>query len=60
MTECLSASTLCPLVFDGDAITLRCSLRININVNAADFDQRTAAHIVAAEGKNQVSLKVLV
>jgi CRP-like cAMP-binding protein len=59
MTESLAASTMCQLVFDGDAITLRRLLRANINVNAADYDRRTATHIAAAEG-NLVAFKILV
>lgn len=59
MSENLAASTLCQLVFDGDATTLRRLLRANINVNAAGYDRRTAAHIAAAEG-NLVAFKILV
>ena len=59
MSENLAASTLCQLVFDGDATTLRRLLRAKINVNAADYDRRTAAHIAAAEG-NLVAFKILV
>jgi CRP-like cAMP-binding protein len=59
MSESLAASTLCQLVFDGDATTLRRLLRAKINVNAADYDRRTAAHIAAAEG-NLVAFKILV
>ena len=59
MNESLAASTLCQLVFDGDALTLRRLLRANINVNAADYDRRTPAHIAAAEG-NLVAFKLLV
>ena len=59
MSESLAASTLCQLVFDGDATTLRRLLHAKINVNAADYDRRTAAHIAAAEG-NLVAFKILV
>lgn len=58
MSESLAASTLCQLVFDGDTRMLRRLLRSKIQVNAADYDKRTAAHIAAAEG-NLVALKVL-
>jgi ankyrin repeat protein len=53
------ASVLCQTVMDGDILFLRRLLRANINVNAADYDKRTAAHIAAAEG-NVAALKVLV
>lgn len=59
MTESLAASTLCQLVFDGDTPTMRRLLLAKIQVNAADYDKRTAAHIAAAEG-NMTALKVLV
>jgi ankyrin repeat protein len=59
MDEKLAASTLCQLVFDGDTLTLRRMLRAKIQVNAADYDKRTPAHIAAAEG-NVLALKVLV
>jgi ankyrin repeat protein/CRP-like cAMP-binding protein len=59
MSESLAASTLCQLVFDGDALTLRRLLRAHIPVDAADYDRRTAAHIAAAEG-NLVAFKLLV
>ena len=59
MTESFAASTLCQLVFEGDATTLRRLLLAKINVNAADYDRRTAAHIAAAEG-NLVAIKLLV
>jgi ankyrin repeat protein len=53
------ATVLCQTVMDGDILFLRRLLRANINVNAADYDKRTAAHIAAAEG-NVAALKVLV
>jgi ankyrin repeat protein/CRP-like cAMP-binding protein len=59
MSESLAASTLCQLVFDGDALTLRRLLRAKVPVNAADYDRRSAAHIAAAEG-NLVAFKLLV
>jgi ankyrin repeat protein len=59
MGESLAASVLCQAVFDGDILFLRRLLRAGINVNAADYDKRTAAHIAAAEG-NVVALKTLV
>jgi len=55
----LAASTLCQTVFDGDVLQLRRLLRAGIQVNAGDYDKRTAAHI-AASGGNVAALKVLV
>jgi ankyrin repeat protein len=43
----------------GDILTLKHLLRAGINVNAADYDRQTAAHIAAAEG-NAAAIKVLV
>lgn len=54
-----AASRLCQTVFDGDMLTLRRLLRAKIQVNAGDYDKRTAAHIAAAEG-NLPAIKVLV
>jgi ankyrin repeat protein len=59
MSEALAASTLCQVVFDGDTLTLRRLLRAKIQVDAADYDKRTAAHIAAAEG-NLVALQILI
>mmetsp|Transcript_12819 Transcript_12819/g.32472 ORF Transcript_12819/g.32472 Transcript_12819/m.32472 type:complete len:526 (+) Transcript_12819:303-1880(+) len=59
MPDALAASTLCQAVFDGDIVTLRRLLRARIQVDACDYDRRTAAHIAAAEG-NVVALRVLV
>jgi ankyrin repeat protein len=59
MSESLAASTLCQAVFDGDILTLRRLLRAKIQVNASDYDKRTAVHIAAAEG-NVAAIKVLV
>lgn len=58
MTESLAASVLCQAVFDGDILLLKRLLRAGIQVDAADYDKRTAAHIAAAEG-NASALKVL-
>lgn len=55
----LAASTLCQAVFDGDVLQLRRLLKAGIQVNAGDYDKRTAAHIAASEG-NIAALKVLV
>jgi ankyrin repeat protein len=59
MTDSLAASILCQAVYDGDIIVLTRLLRAKIQVNASDYDKRTAAHIAAAEG-NLTALKVLV
>lgn len=58
MQESLAASVLCQAVSDGDILFLRRLLRANIQVNASDYDKRTAAHIASAEG-NVAALKVL-
>jgi ankyrin repeat protein len=58
MSENLAASTLCQAVFDGDILLLKRLLQAGIQVNAADYDKRTAAHIAAAEG-NVAAIKVL-
>lgn len=47
MNESLAASVLCQAVFDGDVLQLKRLLKAGINVNAADYDKRTAAHIAA-------------
>jgi ankyrin repeat protein len=59
MAESLAASILCQAVSDGDIPLLRRLLRARIQANASDYDNRTAAHIAAAEG-NVAALKVLV
>ena len=58
MTDNLAASILCQAVFDGDILMLNRLLKAGIQVNAADYDGRTAAHIAAAEG-NVSAIKVL-
>jgi ankyrin repeat protein len=58
MKEELAASTLCQAVFDNDMSLLSRLLKAGIQVNAADYDKRTAAHIAAAEG-NLDALKLL-
>jgi len=58
MSESLAASTLCQAVFDGDMLTLRRLLLAKIQVNAADYDKRTASHIAGAEG-NLAALRIL-
>jgi CRP-like cAMP-binding protein len=59
MSEGQAASTLCQIVFDGDILKLRRLMKAKIQVNAGDYDGRTAAHIAAAEG-NVAALKALV
>lgn len=54
-----AASILCQAVSEGDIIFLGRLLRAGIQVNASDYDKRTAAHIAAAEG-NLGALKLLV
>ena len=59
MSESLAASTLCQAVFDGDITLLKRLLNASIQVNASDYDRRTASHIAASEG-NTAALKLLV
>ena len=59
MEEATAASVLCQTVFNGDTLLLKRLLKAKIQVNAGDYDRRTAVHIAAAEG-NLVALKVLV
>jgi len=58
MKESLAASVLCQAVYDGDILLLKRLLRAGIEVDAADYDKRTAAHIAAAEG-NVAAIRVL-
>jgi len=58
MPESLAASVLCQAVFDGDIVLLKRLLQAGIQVDAADYDKRTAAHIAAAEG-NVAAIRVL-
>ena len=58
MPESLAASVLCQAVFEGDIVLLKRLLQAGIQVNASDYDNRTAAHIAAAEG-NAAALRVL-
>lgn len=44
------ATLLCQCVYDGDLDLLKCLLLAGCNVNAGDYDARTALHISAAEG----------
>lgn len=59
MDERTAASTLCQVVSEGDIVKMKRLLKAKIQVNAGDYDKRTAAHIAAAEG-NVVALKLLV
>ena len=58
MPDSLAASVLCQAVFEGDVVLLKRLLQAGIQVNASDYDNRTAAHIAAAEG-NAAALRVL-
>lgn len=58
MSESLAASTLCQAVFDGDTLLLKRLLNSRIQVNASDYDKRTAVHIAASEG-NTAAFKIL-
>jgi ankyrin repeat protein len=59
MDESQAASSLCQAVFNGDILTLRQLLQAHIQVNASDYDGRTAGHIAASEG-NVAALRVMV
>jgi len=59
MNDSLAASVLDQAVFDGDILLLRRLLMAKIQVDASDYDKRTAVHIAAAEG-NLAALKLLV
>jgi ankyrin repeat protein len=54
-----AAGKLRKMVFDGDIAHLRRLLLAKIQVDAQDYDRRTASHIAAAEG-NLVALRLLV
>jgi ankyrin repeat protein len=59
MSESLAATILCQAVYDGNIPMLKRLLHAKIQVNACDYDKRTAAHIAASEG-NLVAFKLLV
>ena len=59
MNESLAASTLCQAVFDGDTLLLKRLIKAKIQVDASDYDKRTASHIAASEG-NAAAFKLLV
>lgn len=52
--EIRSASELCTAAAQGNADLIRRYIKAGINVNAADYDKRTALHIAAAEGNLDV------
>lgn len=58
MSDKQAASLLCQAVYDGDILFIKRLMAAGINVNAADYDKRTAAHIAAAEG-NTAAMRVL-
>ncbi|KAL3816991.1 LOW QUALITY PROTEIN: hypothetical protein ACHAXA_010111 [Cyclostephanos tholiformis] len=59
MSGSLAAATLCQAVDDEDNLMLKRLVMAKIQVNASDYDKRTAAHIAASED-NVVALKLLV
>ncbi|KAL7543823.1 hypothetical protein ACHAWF_007462 [Thalassiosira exigua] len=59
MTDHLAASILCQAVFDGDILLIKRLLKAQIQVNAGDYDKRTASHIAASEG-NVAAVRILV
>ena len=48
--EIKSASELCTAVAQGKVDLIRHYIKAGININAADYDKRTALHIAAADG----------
>lgn len=52
--EIRSASELCTAAAQGNSDLIRRYIKAGINVNAADYDKRTALHIAAAEGNLDV------
>ena len=48
--EIKSASELCTAAAQGKVDLIRHYIKGGINVNAADYDKRTALHIAAADG----------
>jgi hypothetical protein len=52
--EIKSASELCTAAAQGNVNLIRHYIMAGINVNAADYDQRTALHIAAADGNLDV------
>jgi ankyrin repeat protein len=59
MEDNIAASTLCQVVSNGDIVTMKRLLKAKIQVNAGDYDNRTALHIACSEG-NVVATKLLV
>lgn len=59
MSEEIAATKLCQCVFDGDIKLLTRLCKAGINLNAGDYDARTALHIAACEG-NVTAVRVLV
>jgi ankyrin repeat protein len=46
----MASAHLCTAVFDGDLLLLKRLLLAGVDVDAADYDRRTALHIAAADG----------
>ena len=58
MSDSQAAALLCQAVYDGDILLIKRLLMAGINVNACDYDKRTASHIAAAEG-NAAAIRIL-
>lgn len=58
MPEGQAAGILCQAVFQGDLPLLKRLVEAGIDVNAADYDRRTATHVAAAEN-NAVAVRLL-
>ena len=52
--EIRAASELCTAAAQGNVDLIRRYIRAGINVDAADYDKRTALHIAAADGSLEV------
>eukprot|EP00539_Tryblionella_compressa_P013571 CAMPEP_0178830600 /NCGR_PEP_ID=MMETSP0746-20121128/9006_1 /TAXON_ID=913974 /ORGANISM="Nitzschia punctata, Strain CCMP561" /LENGTH=815 /DNA_ID=CAMNT_0020492771 /DNA_START=59 /DNA_END=2506 /DNA_ORIENTATION=- len=59
LSEDAAATKLCQCVFDGDIMLLTRLCKAGININAGDYDRRTAIHIAASEG-NLAAIRALV
>lgn len=59
MDEVEIAYMLCEAVYENDIVYIRRLIRANINVNASDYDKRTALHVAACQGSTSI-FKILV
>ena len=52
--EIRSAAELCTAAAKGNVTLIKGYIKAGMNVNAADYDKRTALHIASAEGNLEV------